>query len=97
MVGERAAIEVFAAKGSAVMTNVVGPRQSVTLAGSPLRGTIGWAPTSGSIGMSVSIFSYAGDIVIGLYADPLQVADVHRLLEDVLSEVHVLTSHQAST
>jgi WS/DGAT/MGAT family acyltransferase len=87
---EKAAIEIFAAKGSAVMTNVVGPREPVTLAGNTLRGTLGWAPTSGSIGLSISIFSYAGDVVVGLCADTLQVPDVHKLLDDLDTELHSL-------
>jgi WS/DGAT/MGAT family acyltransferase len=87
---ERAAIEVFSSKGSAVMTNVVGPRDPVTLGGTTLRGTIGWAPTSGSIGLSVSIFSYHGEVVIGLCSDRLQVADVHVLLADIEAEVQKL-------
>lgn len=87
---EKAAIEVFAAKGSAVMTNVPGPRQPVTLAGSRLAGTIGWAPTSGSIGLGLSIFSYAGEIVVGLASDRTQLADGRVLIDDMLAELQTL-------
>ena len=93
---EKAAIEVFAAKGSAVMTNVPGPRQPVTLAGSRLAGTIGWAPTSGSIGLGLSIFSYAGDIVVGLMSDRKQLDDGRLLIEDVLTELQALTVRHAT-
>lgn len=89
---EKVVVEVFAAKGSAVMTNVAGPREPVTLAGSKLRGTMGWVPMSGSIGLGVSIFSYAGDVIVGLAVDTLQVPDAHLLMEDVVDELQALTS-----
>jgi len=94
---EKAVVEIFAAKGSAVMTNVAGPRKPVTLAGSTLRGTIGWVPMSGSIGLGVSIFSYAGDVLIGLAVDRLQVADPHLLMEDVLAELQALMATHPAT
>lgn len=92
---EKVVVDIFAAKGSAVVTNVAGPRKPVTLAGSTLRGTIGWVPLSGSIGVGVSIFSYAGEVVIGLAVDRLQVDDPHLLMEDILAELQVLTASHA--
>jgi len=62
-------VDLFTAKASAVMTNVPGPREVVYLAGSPVRAVLVWAPTSGSVGMSVSIFSYHGEVTIGLLVD----------------------------
>jgi WS/DGAT/MGAT family acyltransferase len=62
-------VDVFTAKASAVMTNVPGPREVVYLAGAPVRAVLVWAPTSGSVGMSVSIFSYRGEVTIGLLVD----------------------------
>jgi WS/DGAT/MGAT family acyltransferase len=91
-VAERAVVEVFAAKGSAVMTNVAGPREPVTLAGSRLRGTMGWVPMSGTIGLGVSIFSYAGDVVIGLAVDRLQVPDADRLMADIGDELEAVAA-----
>jgi len=89
---EKAVIDLFAAKGSAVVTNVPGPRRPVSLAGRTLRGTIGWVPMSGDIGLGVSIFSYAGDIVVGLSTDRLQVDDGHALLEDFMAELQALVA-----
>lgn len=91
-VAEKVAVEVFAAKASAVMTNVAGPREPVTLAGKTLRGTIGWVPMSGTIGLGVSIFSYAGDVVIGLAVDRLQVRDPQLLMRDILAELDELVA-----
>ncbi|MGY2873751.1 diacylglycerol O-acyltransferase / wax synthase [Marmoricola sp. URHA0025 HA25] len=87
---EDIAIDVFASKGTGVMTNVPGPRRTVTLAGTPLRGTIGWGPTSGELGLGVAIFSYAGSVTIGLCVDRGLVPDARELLDDVLVELEAL-------
>jgi WS/DGAT/MGAT family acyltransferase len=77
-------IDYFSGKGSMVLTNVPGPRRRLSLAGTPLAGVLVWAPCSGSIGMSVSIFSYAGKVTIGfltdagLVPDPQVLADAAR-------------------
>ena len=89
---EDLAIDVFASKGTGVMTNVPGPRRPVTLAGTPLAGTIGWVPTSGDIGLGVAIFSYNGDVTIGLCVDRGLVPDVRGLLADITSELETLLS-----
>ena len=60
---------MFSGKGTAVMTNVPGPREPIYLAGTPIRTVLVWAPTSGHIGMSVSIFSYRGEVTVGLMVD----------------------------
>jgi hypothetical protein len=62
-------IDYFSAKGSMVLTNVPGPRARLSVAGAPLAGVLVWAPCSGSIGMSVSIFSYAGKVTVGFLTD----------------------------
>ena len=66
---EQRLLELFSAAGSAVMTNVPGPREPVYLAGTPVRGVLVWAPTSGSVSMSVSIFSYNGEVTVGVMSD----------------------------
>jgi hypothetical protein len=54
------------------------------VAGARLRGVLVWAPCSGSLGMSVSIFSYAGKVTVGfltdagLVPDPQTLADAFR-------------------
>jgi len=73
-------IDVFSAKGTAVMTNVPGPRGPVYFAGSPVRGVLVWAPRSGSVAMSVAIFSYAGEITVGLMVDGGLVPDPARII-----------------
>ena len=59
----------FAAKASAVLTNVPGPRQQIYFAGMPLKDMIFWVPQSGNIGLGISIFSYNGKVMLGLMVD----------------------------
>jgi WS/DGAT/MGAT family acyltransferase len=66
---EERLIDFFSAKGSMILTNVPGPRRRVSLAGTPLGGVPVWAPCSGSVGMSVSVFSYAGKVAVGFLTD----------------------------
>jgi len=66
---ERMIVNIFAPKASAVMTNVPGPRQTLYLAGSSLRSMMFWVPTSGDISLGVSIFSYDGQVIVGIATD----------------------------
>lgn len=66
---ERWIVQFFGNKASAVFTNVPGPRQTVTLAGVPVAGVMCWVPQSGPIGLGLSIFSYAGQVFVGVSAD----------------------------
>ena len=40
-----------------------------------MSGVLVWAPCSGSIGMTVSIFSYAGEVTVGFMTDSRLVPD----------------------
>jgi WS/DGAT/MGAT family acyltransferase len=73
-------ISFFSGKASAVVTNVPGPREQVYFAGSPVQGVLVWAPCSGSIGMTVSIFSYQGEVTVGFMADTNLVPDPQPLV-----------------
>jgi WS/DGAT/MGAT family acyltransferase len=66
---ERPAAGFFADKASLVLTNVIGPRSSRYLAGSRIRSQTFWEPESGSLTLGVSIFSYAGQVVLGVVSD----------------------------
>jgi diacylglycerol O-acyltransferase / wax synthase len=66
---EQRMIEFFSAKASMVLTNVRGPRRRVSLAGTPVAGVLVWAPCSGSVAMSVSVFSYANKVTAGFLTD----------------------------
>ncbi|MGZ4193951.1 MAG: WS/DGAT/MGAT family O-acyltransferase [Solirubrobacteraceae bacterium] len=87
---ERRIIDLFSAKGTAVMTNVPGPKEPVYLAGTPVRAVLVWAPTSGHIGMSVSIFSYRGEVTVGLLVDAALVPDPGLIVTQLERELDAL-------
>ena len=87
---ERRIIDLLTAKGTAVMTNVPGPTEPIYLAGTPLRAVLVWAPTSGNIGMSVSIYSYRGEVTVGLMVDAALVPDPDEIVTEVERELEVL-------
>ncbi len=87
---ERKVVDLFTGKGTAIVTNVPGPSEPVYLAGTPVRAVLVWAPTSGHIGMSVSIFSYRGDVTVGLMVDAALIPDPDRAVEQLETELDAL-------
>ena len=66
---QRLVVKIFAAKTTAVMTNVPGPREELYLAGKPIGEIFFWVPQSGRVGLGISIFSYAGHVRLGVASD----------------------------
>lgn len=87
---ERRMVDLFSGKGTAVMTNVPGPSEPVYFAGAPIRTMLFWAPTSGHIGLSVSIYSYRGEVTVGLMADAALVPDPDRIIAGLEHELTTL-------
>jgi WS/DGAT/MGAT family acyltransferase len=87
---EQRVIDLFTAKGTAVVTNVPGPRKPVYLAGTPIAGVLVWAPCSGDVSMTISIFSYNGELTVGLMADAGLIPDPDELVADFESELQAL-------
>jgi len=87
---EQRVIDLFTAKGTAVVTNVPGPRRPVFLAGTPIGGVLVWAPCSGDVSMTISIFSYNGELTVGLMADAGLIPDPDELVADFDRELREL-------
>jgi WS/DGAT/MGAT family acyltransferase len=87
---ERRLIDYFSAKGSMVLTNVPGPQHPLSVAGTPLRGVLVWAPCSGSVGMSVSVFSYDRKVTVGFLVDAGLVPEPQTLADGFRAEVLAL-------
>ena len=62
-------IGFFSDKASLVVTNVPGQRHQARFAGVPVTGVLTCAPCTGSLGMTVSIFSYNGEVTVGFMTD----------------------------
>ncbi len=88
---ERRIVDLISAKSTAVMTNVPGPVEPVYLAGTPVRSALVWAPTSGRIGMSLSIFSYRQEVTVGLMVDAALVPDPQEIVTGLERELATLS------
>ena len=89
---ERRIIDLFSAKATTVVTNVPGPRAPVSLAGTPVARVLVWAPTSGHIGTSISIFSYRGEVTVGLMADAALVPEPGQIVDQLERELATLAA-----
>jgi len=87
---ERRIVDLFTGKGTAIVTNVPGPARAVYLAGVPVRSVLVWAPTSGHIGMSVSLFSYRREVTIGLMVDAALIPDPGEVITQLERELDAL-------
>lgn len=68
--------ELFASRASVVMTNVVGPKKTLYLAGVPIDRMMFWVPHPGrQLGMGISILSYKGTASLAVIADARLVPD----------------------
>jgi diacylglycerol O-acyltransferase / wax synthase len=89
---EKRIVDMFSGKGTAVMTNVPGPRKTIYLAGVPIKTVLFWGPTSGHVGMSVAIFSYRGEVTVGLMADAKLVPDPDAIVAGLEAELNALAA-----
>jgi diacylglycerol O-acyltransferase len=87
---QRLVVKIFAAKTTAVMTNVPGPREELHLAGKPIREIFFWVPQSGRVGLGISIFSYAGHVRLGLASDAGLVPDPELIVRGFHEEFEAL-------
>jgi diacylglycerol O-acyltransferase len=83
-------IDLFTAKGTAVVTDVPGPRRTVRLGGVALSDAFVWAPCAGSVGASVSIFSYRGAVRIGFLTHAGLSPTPARMAERIVAELRAL-------
>lgn len=81
------AVTFFGKKASLVLTNVPGPRLPVELAGVRVSRIVFWVPQSARMGLGISMFSYAGEVTIGVLSDAALVPDPESLIADLLAEV----------
>jgi hypothetical protein len=80
-------LRIFGAKGTAVLTSVPGPVQPLYIAGRPIRGVVFWVPTSGGLGMGVSIVTYAGEVRVGVATDARLVPDPEGIVDGFEAEL----------
>jgi WS/DGAT/MGAT family acyltransferase len=72
---------LFSKKATAVMTNVPGPGVPLQFCGATLKQTMFWVPSSGDIGVGVSILSYGGGVQFGLITDEALCPDPQAIVD----------------
>ncbi|MCS6843299.1 MAG: wax ester/triacylglycerol synthase family O-acyltransferase [Caldilineales bacterium] len=90
---ENVVVNIFGLKGTAVMTNVPGPRHPIYLAGARVSQLMFWVPQSGRMGVGVSIFSYNNQVWLGVITDRGLVPDPDTIVahfHDVVDEMYQL-------
>jgi len=86
-----ALIDLFGRKTTAVMTNVPGPREALSLCGSRVTQCMFWVPQSGDIGLGVSILSYGGGVQFGVMADTALCPDPQAIIDAFTPEFSQLS------
>lgn len=77
------ATSIFGSKASLVMTNVVGPKDTVYLAGVPVDQMMFWVPHPGKeLGVGISILSYRGMASLAVIADAGLVPDPEAITDE---------------
>jgi hypothetical protein len=87
---QQAVSSLFLDKTTAVMTNVPGPPVPLRLCGSTVRQNIAWVPSSGDVGVGVSIISYAGGVQFGLITDARLCPEPGRIIDRFAEEFEQL-------
>ncbi|HZY41500.1 MAG TPA: wax ester/triacylglycerol synthase family O-acyltransferase [Anaerolineae bacterium] len=90
-------LKFFAAKVSAVMTNVPGPRTPIYLTGVPMNRIMSWVPTPGNLSLGVSIISYAGEVMVGIATDAGLAPDPDRIVDAFNDEFAYLQTWAAQS
>lgn len=74
------AVKVLETKATAVVSNVIGPKESIFLAGVPLDSIIFFLPHTARLGLGMSILSYAGQVRLGVITDQGLAPDPERVV-----------------
>lgn len=86
-----AMLHLFSKKTTAVMTNVPGPRDKLSLCGATIEESLFWVPQSGTVGLGVSILSYGGGVQFGVVADATLCPDPQRIIDRFAPQFDTLT------
>lgn len=84
----------FSRKASLVVTNVRGPTTPVRLGGAEVDRLLFWVPHPATLGLGVSILSYAGTIRVGVRADTGVLPDPNALARAIVDELGELGVEQ---
>lgn len=72
----------IAQKASCVLSNVPGPQYPLTVSGRSTKYMIFWPPQRNNIGVGLSIFTYAGQVIVGVQSDVTVLPDPEIITEE---------------
>ena len=84
-----ALVDMIANKSIGQLTSVPGPTSTVRLAGAPVAGMLGWVPMTGDQSLGICIYSYNGQVTVGIATDAGLVPDpgaVAKMIEGQFAE-----------
>lgn len=87
---KRAAARLVANRSTAIMTNVIGPKEPRYLAGALVETLLFWVPKMGGLALGVSILSYAGQVRLGVITDRDLVPDPEMIVAAFQTEYDAL-------
>jgi diacylglycerol O-acyltransferase len=87
---EHAMVDLLCSRATAVVTNVPGPQTIQYFCGKPIRNSIFWVPQAGRLGIGLSIFSYKGEVQMGIATDAALVPDAAELAMAIDAELQEL-------
>ncbi|MBS2036494.1 wax ester/triacylglycerol synthase family O-acyltransferase [bacterium] len=76
-------VDLFGSKGTAVVSNVPGPREPLAMAGQAIDSLMFWVPQSGRLGLGISVLSYGGKVKFGVAADANLKVNAQGLAQDI--------------
>lgn len=77
---EQRAMRWGSRRASLVVSSLAGPKMTLRLAGQPLGAVVIWAPAAATIGLSITLFGYAGAIRLGVLTDSAVIDRPERLV-----------------
>jgi WS/DGAT/MGAT family acyltransferase len=90
------AVELLSRKGSAVVSNVPGPQAPLLMCGQRISEMHFWVPQSGSIGIGISILSYAGRVHFGMISDEALVEEPAEVIARIRPNFEALVAAAAA-
>ena len=81
-----AMLDLFSRKTTAVMTNVIGPKEKMRFLGATVEQSLVWVPQSGSVGLGVSILSYGGGVQFGVITDAALCPNPQAIVDEFIPE-----------
>lgn len=83
-------VNLFARRCTVVVTNVVGPREPLRMAGTTLKQVMFWVPSAGRLAVDVSLFSYTGNLWVSIATDGRLASDPEAIFDGFESEMATL-------